>query len=571
LTDPTQAVTFCTPFLAMIGTIRKHSAWLWAIVITATIASFVTYFRPGARNGGGGGGGDIPRGHIGDTAITQSEYANAYKETELRFYFSNGDWPDRAGRQTGFDTDKETYFRLFLIQKAKDLHLNVGVDETANEARGVLQSINRGQGASLADFEKEVLQPHGLSIDDFERSIRHDLEIRQIYMLMGSSGELVTPQEAQLLYTRDNTEASVQAAFFSQSNFLSQVSLTPESISQFYSNQAAYYRLPDRVQVKYVEFPLTNYWAAAAKEIAKITNVDEQFQLDALQRGTNYFGGAANQTEARKLFDARYQEQEAGILARREANDFSTLLQASDTNQADYLVTLAAQKGYTVKTSEPFDSRNGPTDFSIPLQFAEAAFHLTTDQPFTSAIPGEKAVYVMALDKQLPSELPSLPSIYSKVTADLTRYESTMYARQATVKFFGTVTNALATGKSFQVACEEAHVQPQLLPPFSLRTESNSPAIEAHIKFETLKEAAFTVLPGHANYAGTDEGGAVLYVVSRLPVDTAKMNAEMPYFLTRLRQSRESEAFNLWFSREAGTALRDVPSLQKKQEPAAPQ
>ena len=30
----------------MFGTIRKHQTWLWAIIITLTVISFVIYFSP---------------------------------------------------------------------------------------------------------------------------------------------------------------------------------------------------------------------------------------------------------------------------------------------------------------------------------------------------------------------------------------------------------------------------------------------------------------------------------------------------------------------------------------------
>jgi len=549
----------------MIGTIRKHSSWLWAIIIIATVAAFVVGYGPAGRairSGLAGGSQDF--GKLYDSPISPAEFSNAAKEAKLGYYLSSGQWPDRAGRQTDFDMERESYFRLFLIKKVNDYHIKASDEEASAEAHNRLLALNHGQSINGDEFEKNVLEASGLTVADFERTVRHDLEIRELITLIGSSGSLVTPAEAQMLYVRNNTEVSAQAIFFSASNYLSEATITSEALTKFYTNQAANYRLPDRVQVTYVEFPITNYWEAAALEIAKTTNMDQQFDLYTLQNGTNYFGGATNAVQARQIFHARYHEQQAGVLARRDANDFATLL--FDTNSASYLTTLAAQKGYTVKTSEPFDSRNGPKEFAIPLQFVEAAFHLSPEQPFTAAIPGEKAVYVMALDKQLPSELPSLEAIHGQVVSDLTRFQATMMARQATVRCFATITNDLATGKSFATACLDARVQPMLLPPFSLRTESNAPAIEEHVKFDTLKQAAFTVLPGHADYAGTEEGGVVVYVDSRLPVDQAKMNTELPYFIMRMRQSREQEAFNMWFSHNVDTAMHDVLiELQKRQ------
>ncbi len=60
----------------MIGTIRKHSSWLWFIIIVATIVSFVFFFSPSQRmNGGGSGEADL--GKIYGKKVTPSEYADA--------------------------------------------------------------------------------------------------------------------------------------------------------------------------------------------------------------------------------------------------------------------------------------------------------------------------------------------------------------------------------------------------------------------------------------------------------------------------------------------------------------
>ena len=50
---------------------------------------------------------------------------------------------------------------------------------------------------------------------------------------------------------RENQEFSAQSVFFSPSNYLSAVTVTPDAVAQYYTNYLAAYRLPDRVQVSY--------------------------------------------------------------------------------------------------------------------------------------------------------------------------------------------------------------------------------------------------------------------------------------------------------------------------------
>jgi hypothetical protein len=60
------------------------------------------------------------------------------------------------------------------------------------------------------------------------------------------------------------------------------------------------------------------------------------------------------------------------------------------------------------------------------------------------------------------------------------------------------------------------------------------------------------------------EGGLVLYVKEKLPLDESKAQTEIPTFVTNLRRARQQEAFEDWFRKEAEKALRQTPAGQQK-------
>ena len=72
----------------MFGTIRKHQKWLWAVIVTATVLSFVAFFNPSSRLSGGGGGHEGPGnyGSIAGEQITSEEFYGAQKEVALRYF-----------------------------------------------------------------------------------------------------------------------------------------------------------------------------------------------------------------------------------------------------------------------------------------------------------------------------------------------------------------------------------------------------------------------------------------------------------------------------------------------------
>src|SRR5258706_15920282 len=102
----------------MIGTIRKHSKWMWMIIITVIVISFVFWGSQTGRNSGGGGSRPVSFGSINGKSITDEEFYNARREIFLHyFWISGGNWPDADARRSGFDVERETYYRLLLIRK----------------------------------------------------------------------------------------------------------------------------------------------------------------------------------------------------------------------------------------------------------------------------------------------------------------------------------------------------------------------------------------------------------------------------------------------------------------------
>ena len=542
----------------MIGTIRKHSSWLWIVIIVATIVSFVFFFSPSQRMGNGGGGNDN-FGSIYGKKITREDYLESKREFYLFYFFHYGEWPDKNTTLTAADLDREIYVRMMLIQKAADLGIYIGDEAAASEAAQMLRSLGRnGQSLPEGEFVSQVLTPEGMTAADFESFARHDLVIQQLVQTLGFAGALVTPQEAAIAYERDRREISAQIVFFSASNYLSQVVTTPDAVAQFYTNYLAAYRLPDRVQVSYVAFNVTNYFPQAKAELAK-TNFDEMVEMNYQKLGPDYFPDAKTpEAEKAKIRDIIIR-QRALMAARVKSNVFATAA-IQDPPHPENFSAIARQNGLVVQNTAPFGSQYGPDEFTAPGEFTKAAFALTPDSPFAGPIAGPDAVYVMALVRQLPSEIPPLNEILNRVTQDYQIREATAIAQRAGTNFSLTLAVQEAAGKGFASACIAAGLEPQTLPPFSLETQK-LPELGSHANNLTqLKQAAFGTPNGRSgHFEETDDGGFIVHVQSRLPVDEAAMKSELPQFTENLRRERQNEAFQSWLGAEANRELRDTP------------
>jgi hypothetical protein len=545
----------------MFGTIRKHQTWLWGIIITLTIVAFVVFFNPVQRLSDKAGG-NFYVGTIYNDPITRDQWANAQREILLQWLFSTGTWYDeQEAKRQNFRIDERTYVRLMLIQKQEEMGVHVSSDMAARVAGNMLRQVERNNPISPDVFVDKVLKPHGVGYEDFERYVRHEVGLQEIVSTMGLSGKLVTPQEVRQLYLRENQELATEAVFFSPSNYVSEITATPEAVSQYYSNALALYKLPERVQVEYVRFAYSNYYPKVEKELTNLTEIVEE---NYRKLGTNAFPEAKTPEESKEKMRAEILRRQAMPLARKDANDFAQPLFDDPPPPVSKFEALAQTN--KVETTEPFAREESPKGLDVRTDFGRTAFSLSETNPYAQPLIEQDAAYVIAFNNRLPSEIQSLDKVKDKVTMDYKLSQARDRASKAGVDFYEKLTNGIAQGKTFEAACAEAKIKPVELPHFSQSTRE-LPAAEGHIPFGYLQRIAFGTQPGKISpFEVVKQFGTIVYVKSVVPVDEKEMEKELPKFTSLVRQTRQREVFDKWMQREFGRVITDPALLRKEQE-----
>jgi hypothetical protein len=116
----------------MIGTIRKHQTWLWGVIITVTIISFVIFFNPSNRVGNGRVAANY--GSFSGVRINEEEFLHTRSEVYLSQLFINSAWPEN-----NYDPTQDIYQRLFLVRKAQELGIHISPDLVAQNARELVK------------------------------------------------------------------------------------------------------------------------------------------------------------------------------------------------------------------------------------------------------------------------------------------------------------------------------------------------------------------------------------------------------------------------------------------------
>lgn len=561
----------------MIGTLRRHSNVLWAIIITVVIISFVIFFSPTAKLGGSGRSENY--GSINGVPIRKADYFDAIREAELYFRLNTGRWSgqDGAGRQMNFDANMEAHQRLLLVAKMKGLNVHVGDDALIAHLQSFFRDPTTGKfSAAFYDkFVKDVLPQGGLNEHDLERFFRHQLAIQQLNQMVSLSGKFVTPQAAEAAFREENEQLATEVVLFASSNYLASVTVKPEDLGKYFTNNMPAYRLPERVMVSYVAFSVTNYLADAEAQQAKKAGLDAEVEKLYKGANTNSFtddaGKALSPTAAKTKIKDGMRRSLALQSARKSANEFANELFNEEKRSLAAFLKMAATKGYAVKATEPFSQFEGPKSFEAPEKFEETAFKLNLEEPVSPPVVGEDAVYVLALKERLPSAAQPLDAVRAKVTEDYRKFESGVLARKAGADFYKSLTNGLAQGKAFSALCGEKKLKAVELPAFALSARSAPQLEELGVNLQQVHRQLTQLAAGKpTTFVPTREGGYLMYLRSRSPVAEDKVKSDLPEYLAELRESRQSAAFNGWFRKEFEPTAKELEQSKQAAAPKTP-
>jgi peptidyl-prolyl cis-trans isomerase D len=561
----------------MFYTLRRHSNWLWPGLILLVVITFVIFFSPDVSLFNSGSSRSF--GTYQGQPIPRDEFVEAYRETELQLIFRYGGMENL--NRFNIDKEQEARQRFLMTRKINDLGIQVGAPAVA-KAITELPFLQDQQGRFSREMYDNFLnvigQRYGLTENDFRRFMEHELARRQLVSLFGLSGKLLPPRAVRDAFISQNEQIEANMVLFEATNYLSEVEITSEELSKFYTNRASSYRIPERIQVNYVRFAASNSVAEAEELMAERTNLQQQIEDQYYRQGTNSFtdseGNPLSEEKAKQQIRDQVRDQFALQAAHRKAGQFATeLVDMHDEKPRDggFLNQLAAAKGFQAQVTEPFSRREDPPGLDVPDDFSSTAFNLTQEQPFAGPLVGEAFVYVISLDRRIPSELPPLDELRERVVEDYRESQSRDLAYEAGQEFYSTLTNQMAAGSAFLEICQQQNVEQIEVPVFSLST-STLAELQGRVPLSRLKNAISGVEAGEVSQlTPTQKGAFVVHIKSRKPPEEETIEKEFPEFLAQQREQRQYQAFSEWFRRQAELAGLTGPPQAQDEESTSPE
>ena len=404
--------------------IRKHQRLMQLLLLLLILPSFVlvgvsSYQERGSDDG---------VATVDGKKITQREWEDAQRRQI-----------DQARQMMGAQFDQ----KLFDSPEAKQAVLDQLVAEravNAEVARGHLtvadsvlqkaildiQAFRKDDGSFDMDRYKAALAAQGMTPDQFDARMRHDMAVQQ---LVGSIQQTAfAPRSvANRLSDINDQEREVQELLFPVTNYLSQVKVTDDMVKAYYDKNAALFQVPETVKAEYVVFN--------GDVVEKQVTVSDAEVADAYNKNKARFSAPEKRTASHILItvaknakpadDAAAKAKAEAILAevRKNPNDFAKIAKAQSQDPGS--AELGGDLGVVEKGV--FDK---PVDDAI---------YALKEGEVSGVVRSEFGYHIIKVTKIVPAAQKSLEEAKPEIVAELKKTKMSAKYSELAETFSNTV------------------------------------------------------------------------------------------------------------------------------------
>ena len=495
----------------MVSLLRKYQQTLMILVTVMVIIAFVWLYN-GTRFDKLGT--DAAYRVYGKT-LTQADV----ERTARRFHVAMSlGLRDLVGGLSGATYDKNQAFENFvwnsfvLDHEANALGIAPTNTDVVSAMKGlqVFQTNDTFDPMKYQEFSQSVLGPNGITDAQVEDLVRDELRLKRLMDLIGSTVD-ATSAESRALFVQQHQKLDVSLVQFSQEEFTKAVQPKDDEVKKYFEDHKATLKTEEKRVVRFVKIDLSD-----AEKALK-----DKERVKAMQKLT-----------------ARVEEFTQHLAEKMKFED------------------VAQKMELKVQTTPEFTEAQGCPNFASIPQAASAAFQLTEKAPDSEPVQAETGYCLLHLDKILASRPLTFeeakPKIITQIKTERGHNALMSKANEARSK----IEAGLKAGKSFADAAKDAGQKVESFPPFSVTEPADKPNAN-----EIAEKAIELSVNDLSDFVTTPDGGLLIHMDKKEPVDDAKFSKEIESQLKSLRNRKRIATFFQWLQQKRKAA--DVQSLQE--------
>jgi hypothetical protein len=444
---------------------------------------------------------------------------------------------------------ERTWKRLLALQTAARMGLRVTPEEIADAIRNDTTFVRNGR------FDKQrydaVLRQLRITDDIYETYLRQELLIRKLSMLL-SSMTWTAPIELRRKLDNLTDTFTLDTLLVPRGTFTPAVSVTEDEARAYFAAQPDEFSEPERVNVRYVSFPVSNYLDRAATEVGDTAIADyyEEHIADFTPSDTNAPAEPQPLEEVRDTIRDTLARERAGALARDEATEFVMALTPSRYQAPLSFDEAAAEHDLNIATSAFFSAYEPVPNLDVGYAFNRAAFKLEADDPeayFSDAVESDHAAYVLAAAERKESYVPEFAAVSNRVFAAARRKAMREAFDNRVKELHRNLAAGVKSTEDFRAIARRLGLNVSTNHTVTVYSGAGKDLPHGDV----LVPAIMELQQGELTEPLTVSRGAVIaYVAARVPGDIMTSESLRPQLISTLDRYRSGLLFDAWSEQE---------------------
>jgi len=509
--------------------IRSRILWgFFAIIIAVAFVAVDSCFRSPQDT--------LTAGRINGKKIT----ANQFDQTV------------QAIRGFGRNRDNETSSSVVDRRAWEQIAARMTVEKNGlvagkEEIRAVLREAPGFQGANGFDLNRYrmVLADQGLTPALYESLVGHQLAMMKGAAIV-ESATWVAPMELEDELVAMTDRFTVQVATVSNRFAGVEMRLTDEDNRKFYEENKESFALPDRVAVRYIAIPVSNYLASVTVPEEDLQEYYDSHAETFTRTSTNNTSVPIPYAEVRGKILEELQMEEARYCAATSVtfNIYGKLANAG----SNALAIVAAQFKLSIKTTPLFSAGEPLYWTENAKEFADAAFELDPDRTDSrfGIVKGDTQVYVIEPVQRSDAHTPAYEDVLNDLRPRVLAKARTDAFQSYTKELRADLKKLVAEGKTFAEAAKAKALNVSTSITYTVSDIQNQ-------KFEnsfSIAYGAMTLKKGDISEAvpASASQSLFIYVQDRQPGDSLAAEMMRAQVRSGIARRRNSNLFSAWMT-----------------------
>ncbi len=355
--------------------------------------------------------------------------------------------------------DEEIWQRLAALRSAERLGISVPDEEIVEMLRNDPSFLDADGRFDPVRYRAILESMAGMTPEAYQSVRRQQMMIGKLERAITSAAWGV-PSVAEEQGRGVTDRFTVHVVEVSNTFSTAETSLDQEEIDAFFRDNLATYRIPERVSVRYVEFPASRFKDQVVLDEDDVRDFYDA-NLDRYEVESDGRKTTLSFEQAQAIVESELRQQESRELAAEAAADFADVFYAGVGAGSDF-ERLAQEQGLSVRTSGLFAADEFLPGVDRTSSFVASAFDLDAQSlrdQFSDAIVGREASYVLAFHERQEARDPDLSEVLETVRDDAVEFHRLRLFQEHVERLHGTLTSEMAKGRGWDGVLAELELQ----------------------------------------------------------------------------------------------------------------